>query len=96
MFFDDSLNRELFKIVVDKFAIGLLIILAGYVLNRAIERFKAAEALRNELYKQRFAAKLNRVERQLSEFYWPIYLRLQMDNTSGDGCSIKIVTIPIH
>ena len=81
MFFDDSLNRELFKIVVDKFAIGLLIILAGYVLNRAIERFKAAEALRNELYKQRFAAKLNRVERQLSEFYWPIYLRLQMDNT---------------
>ena len=81
MFFDESLNKELFKIIVDKFAIGLLIVLAGYILNRAIERFKAAEALRNELHKQRFAAKLNRVERQLSEFYWPVYLRLQMDNT---------------
>jgi hypothetical protein len=81
MLFDEALNKELLKIVVDKLAIGLLIVLAGYILNRAIERFKAAEALRNELSKQRFAAKLARVERQLSEFYWPVYLRLQMDNT---------------
>jgi hypothetical protein len=81
MFFDETLNKDLLKIVVDKLAIGLLIILAGYIVNRAIERIKSAEALRNELSKQRFAAKLSRVERQLSEFYWPVYLRLQMDNT---------------
>jgi hypothetical protein len=81
MFFDDAMNRDLFKIIVDKLAIGLLIVLVGFVLNRAIETFKSAEALKNELSKQRFAAKLARIERQLSEFYWPVYLRLQMDNT---------------
>ncbi len=80
-FFDDALNRDLFKLLVDKLAIGLLLVLAGFIVNRAIERFKAVEALKNELSKQRFAAKLARMERQLSEFYWPIYLRLQMDNT---------------
>ncbi len=81
MIFDAAMTKELVKIVFDKLALGLLILLAGYVLNRSIETYKATQVLRNELNKQRFAAKLQRIEQQLSEFYWPVYIRLQKDNT---------------
>jgi hypothetical protein len=76
-----TLREEIIKILLDKLAIGGLLLLAGFLLNRSVERFKNAEALKNELAKQRFAARLGRLERQLSEFYWPVYLRLQKDNT---------------
>jgi hypothetical protein len=81
MTYDQTLRLELIKIATDKFAIGLIVLFAGFLLNRAIERYKASQALHNELSKQRFAATLQRIERQLSEFYWPLYLRLQKDNT---------------
>ncbi len=81
MIFDATMTRDLIKIVADKLAIGLLILFSGYILNRAIEKYKAAQTLKSEISKQRFAAKLQRIERQLSEFYWPMYLRLQKDNT---------------
>lgn len=76
-----TLHDEIIKILLDKLAIGALLLLAGFLVNRSIEKFKSAEALKNELEKQRFAARLQRVERQLSEFYWPVYMRLQKDNT---------------
>ncbi len=76
-----TLQEELIKILVDKLAIGALILFAGFLLNKSIEKLKSAEALKNELSKQRFATQLQRLERQLSEFYWPVYLRLQKDNT---------------
>jgi hypothetical protein len=81
MIFDSTMTRDLIKIVTDKLAIGLLILFSGYILNRAIEKYKAAQTLKSELSKQRFTASLQRIERQLSEFYWPMYLRLQKDNT---------------
>jgi hypothetical protein len=81
MIFDETTTRDLIKIVADKLAIGLLILFLGYMLNRAIEKYKASQALISEISKQRFAATLQRIERQLSEFYWPMYLRLQKDNT---------------
>ena len=81
MIFDSTMTRDLIKIIADKLAIGLLILFSGYMLNRAIEKYKAAQGLKSEISKQRFAATLQRIERQLSEFYWPMYLRLQKDNT---------------
>ena len=81
MSFDSTMTRDLIKIIADKLAIGLLILFSGYMLNRAIEKYKAAQALKSEISKQRFVASLQRIERQLSEFYWPMYLRLQKDNT---------------
>ena len=76
-----KLQDELIKILLDKLAIGLLILFAGFLLNKSIEKLRSAETLKNELSKQRFATHLQRLERQLSEFYWPVYIRLQKDNT---------------
>lgn len=81
MIFDEAMTQDLIKIAADKLAIGVLILIAGYFLNRALEKYKASQALRSEFSKQRFAATLQRLDRQLSEFYWPVYLRLQKDNT---------------
>lgn len=75
-----TLKEEIVKILLDKLAIGGLLLLAGFIINKAIERFKSAEALRNEISKQKFVACLQLIERQLAEFYWPIYLRLEKDN----------------
>ena len=75
-----TLQEEIIKILLDKLAIGGLLLLGGFLTNKAIERLKYAEALRNELTKQRFITRLQLIERQLTEFYWPIYLRLQKDN----------------
>lgn len=36
--------------------------------------------LENELIMARYNAELELIERQISEFYWPIYLRLEKDN----------------
>ena len=77
---DDKMTKDLITIIVDKLAVGLSILFSGYMLNRAIEKYKAAQALKSEISKQRFVARLQRIERQLSEFYWPMYLRLQKDN----------------
>ena len=81
MSFDSTMTRDLIKIIADKLAIGPLVLFSGYMLNRGIEKYKAAQALKSEISKQRFVASLQRIERQLSEFYWPMYLRLQKDNT---------------
>ena len=58
MIFDTTMTRDLIKIIADKLAIGLLILFSGYMLNRAIEKYKAAQALKSEIAKQRFAATL--------------------------------------
>jgi|RhiMetdeSRZDD1v2_1073273.scaffolds.fasta_scaffold280330_3 hypothetical protein len=75
-----ELREEIIKILLDKLAIGGLLLLVGFLINKSIERFRSAQALKNELNKQRFVTQLQFIERQLSEFYWPIYLRLQKDN----------------
>ncbi|PSN14248.1 hypothetical protein C7293_12550 [filamentous cyanobacterium CCT1] len=75
-----TLKEEIIKILIDKLAVGGLLLLAGFIINKAIEKFKSAEALKNEIAKQRFATRLQLLERQLADFYWPIYLRLEKDN----------------
>lgn len=64
-----TLQEEIIKILLDKLAIGGLLLLGGFLINKAIEKLKYAEALKNELTKQRFITRLQLIERQLTEFY---------------------------
>jgi hypothetical protein len=75
-----TIQDEVIKILLDKVAIGGLLLLGGFLVNKTVEKLKYAESLRNEITKQRFVTRLQLIERQLTEFYWPIYLRLQKDN----------------
>jgi len=75
-----TFKEQLIVTIVDKALIGIVVAIAGFWLNRYLESFKARRALENELAKVRDQKKLQFLESQLTEFYWPLYLRLQMDN----------------
>lgn len=68
--------------LVDKAAIGALLLLAGFGLNRLLERFKADRARENEREKLRNQKQVDYLERQLSEFYNPICIRLHIDGAT--------------
>ena len=85
--------EKLLITLVDKGALALLIIIVGFWINKRLEKFKSEQSriselakqkqsLENELKRQRDTIKLQFIERQLSQFYWPIYLRLQKDNAA--------------
>jgi hypothetical protein len=83
--------EKLLLTVLDKGLLALLLAIAVFFFNRLLEKYKSEQSMlnemakqkqsfENELAKQRDAIHLKFVERQLSDFYWPIYLRLQKDN----------------
>jgi hypothetical protein len=74
-----SFREQLIITVVDKLAIAGLLLLVGWGLNRALERIKSQFALRNEFAKLRDAKELEFLDKQLSQFYYPLYIRLHID-----------------
>ena len=50
---DANLGQELFVLVTDKLVIGLVVLGVGYLASRSLERYKANEALRKELERER-------------------------------------------
>lgn len=75
-----TFSEELIITVVDKALIGGLLLLGGLFVNRFLETLKGQQALRNELMKLRDAKQIDYHDRQLSQFYWPIYIRLHLDS----------------
>ena len=71
--------QQLILTLLDKLAIGVLLLLASFILNRAIESYKSRKAIENQMAKIRDEKRLEFLERQLSEFYWPLYIRLEKD-----------------
>src|SRR6266496_779934 len=74
-----NFQEQLIITLIDKLAIGVLLLLGGFLLNRAIERYKSRQALENQMAKIRDEKRLEFLERQLSEFYWPFYIRREED-----------------
>jgi hypothetical protein len=74
-----SFNEQLIITLVDKLAIGCLLVFAGFLFNRILERFKSQRALENELTKLKETRNLEYLDKQLSHFYWPVYIRLYID-----------------
>lgn len=83
--------EKLILTVFDKGLLALVLAVAVFFLNRLLEKYRSQQSMLNEMTKQkksfenelaklRDATHLKFVERQLADFYWPIYLRLQKDN----------------
>lgn len=75
-----ELNEELIVTITDKFVIGLIVLVCGFWLNRKLETFKREQNKLLDLDKILNNKRIDYLEKQLSHFYWPIYLRLQKDN----------------
>jgi hypothetical protein len=74
-----TFREQLIVTVVDKLAIGALILLVGWWLNRRLEIFRGQQAIKNEIEKLRHSKQIELLEKQLSQFYYPIYVRLNID-----------------
>lgn len=75
----DLLHDPLVIVVIDKLLIAALILLFAWVLNRGLEKVKSELAMRNEFAKLRDAKRLEFLDKQLSQFYYPLYIRLHID-----------------
>jgi hypothetical protein len=84
--YEMDFSKQIVLLLIDKLGVGLLILFAGFLLNRILKRGELKIVLENELEKlrQSFANDLGKLgksktleyaERQLSEFYWPLYVR---------------------
>jgi hypothetical protein len=87
-----NLKDSIILAIFDKILIGGIVLIAGYWINKRFEKFKvetnrqSAEKqkifeLENQLALNRLNEELELIEKQISDFYWPIYLRLEKDNT---------------
>lgn len=86
-----AISEKIIELIVDKLLLGSIVLIAGYWLNRRLETFKnemneksqqrqLIAELENQLAMERYNTELELIERQISEFYWPIYLRLEKDS----------------
>ncbi|MFP9112490.1 hypothetical protein ACLI1A_01010 [Flavobacterium sp. RHBU_3] len=74
------MTDEIIKIVIEKGLIGVLIIIVGFYLNKFLEIDKQRNILKNKITETTRDKNISIIEKQLSNFYYPIYFRLQRDN----------------
>jgi len=77
-----TFREQLAITLIDKAAIGALVLFAGFWLNRALEKFKANQARESDRERLRIQKQVEYLDRQLSEFYYPIYIRLHIDGAT--------------
>ena len=71
-----TFKEQLIITLTEKLIIGLLLLGAGFWVSREVESFKVSEAHRS----QTDIAKIAIIDKQLTDFYWPIVFRIEKDN----------------
>jgi hypothetical protein len=69
--------EQLYITLIDKLAIGLVVLLAGFCLNKALKDFEGRQTLRRELELSQNRAALAQLEAQIKELYSPLYGLIQ-------------------
>jgi hypothetical protein len=75
-----TFREEIIKTIIDKGLLAIIIIFITYKVNQISEVEKNKADLEQEITKSKRQIRIQNLEKQLSVFYWPIYLRLQKDN----------------
>jgi hypothetical protein len=76
---EENFGQKVWLLVIDKLLIAAIAAAAGFWLSRLLENVKADLALQNERKRIRGEKQLDYLERQLSEFYYPLYIGLHVD-----------------
>jgi hypothetical protein len=79
-----TFREQVIITLLDKALIGGLLLAGGYGLNRALEKFRSDNTRDNDRERLRSQKELDYLERQLSEFYYPIYVRLHIDGATWE------------
>jgi hypothetical protein len=75
-----TFGEQVLLTIIDKLFIGLLILGAGFYLNRLLETWKSAEELRRQHEALRDQTALRYLERQIDELYSPLLGLIQYSN----------------
>jgi len=87
----NDFQQKILLTVIDKVAIGLLIGITGYYLNRLLEKLKGEQALRREVEMLRGQTRLKHLQRQIEELYGPLLGLIQY----GDAVNqVEVAKIP--
>lgn len=74
------MSDKLIEIIVEKGLLALIVALAGYWISKYLEINKQRITLQNKIRETNRDKVYLIVEKQLSNFYYPIYFRLEKDN----------------
>ena len=84
-------QQKVFLTLLDKGVLAIAAVLLGYWISKRLEQYKTDQqrvsalerdkvVLENELDKLRHTRQIEFKEKQLSQFYWPIYFRFAQDS----------------
>ncbi|TRX37818.1 hypothetical protein FNW52_02665 [Flavobacterium sp. ZT3R18] len=74
------MTDKLIEIIVEKGLLAIIIALAGFWISKYLEIDKQRITLQNKIKETNRDKIYSQIEKQLSNFYYPIYFRLQKDN----------------
>ncbi|MDR6193672.1 hypothetical protein [Siphonobacter sp. SORGH_AS_0500] len=77
---NDDLIDKLIVTITDKFIIGIIVLVCGFWLSRKLEIFKREQNKILDMDRVLNNKRIDYLEKQLSNFYWPVYLRLEKDD----------------
>jgi hypothetical protein len=85
-----TFTEQIYITLIDKLAIGVFVILAGFWINRALKDFEGKQALRRELELSQNRAALAQLEAQIKELYSPLYGLIQRSQEIFDVAKAKV------
>jgi hypothetical protein len=99
----DNFTQSIILTLIDKLAIGILIVAAGYYFNRLLEKFrleqnkvleklKGEQAIRKEYEALRDQTALKHLQRQIEELYSPLLGLIQFGNVVNQVEFAKLPT----
>lgn len=88
-----TFNQEIVLVLIDKLIIGLIIGVAGFTLNKMLERFKSEQALLKDTKILREQEAMEHLQRQIEELYSPLLALIQQSRLIYQVATKKIPSI---
>jgi len=80
----DRFTEDILKILLDKLAIGVLILIVGYFIAKAMEKYKGEQARAKDFEVMRDKTALEHLQRQIEELYSPLLGLIQQSRIVYD------------
>ncbi len=74
------MSEKIIEIIVEKGLLAIIVALIGFWFSKFLEIGKQNNLLKNKIIETNRDKKMLIVEKQLTQFYYPIYFKLQKDN----------------
>jgi hypothetical protein len=88
-----TFEQQVQLVLLDKLAIGIVVLVAAFVLNRLLERYKTLQAREKELALLQITTERAYVQRQLEELYSPLMALIQQSQEIYNIAASKLPSL---